>query len=74
MIQTIVMAKRYNKLPSEILKLKDDYMAYMIDEVSLYLEDMATDKKGNTDWNKLLKKKEVNKSMIDHIKEVNKGR
>lgn len=69
-VQTIILAKRYNKLPSEILRIEYDYLAYMIDEVCLYLEDKATDKKGNIDWDKLIKVKNPNQEMIEHIKSM----
>ena len=66
------MAKRYKKLPSEILRIEYDYLAYMIDDVCLFMEDKATDKKGNIDWNKLLNSNSGNKAMMEHAKKVNK--
>jgi len=66
------MAKRYKKLPSEILRIKYDYLAYMIDDVCIFMEDKATDKKGNIDWNKLLNSNSGNMAMMEHAKKVNK--
>lgn len=66
------MAKRYNKLPSEILRIEYDYLAYMIDDLCLYLEDSVTDRKGNVDWNKLLNANSGNQGMMEHIKQANK--
>lgn len=50
MAQVIIMAKKFYKRPSEILKIDDDYIAYCFDEVSLYIEGLAINKKGELDW------------------------
>ena len=70
MAQVIIMAKHYKKRPSEILNIKNDYLAYIFDEVALYLESEATDEKGNINWNKIKwkdNKKESNKDFVEFI-------
>lgn len=64
------MAKHYKKRPSEILNIDNDYLAYIFDEVSLYLESEATDDKGKTNWNKIKwedNKKKSNKDLMNFI-------
>lgn len=53
MAQVVIMSQRYQKRPSEIMGITDDYMAYCFDELALRLEVMATDEKGHTNWNRL---------------------
>lgn len=70
MAQIIMMAKRYQKRPSEILNIDNDYLAYCFDEVALYLELEALDDKGNYNWNKFRwKDKEVgtNRDLMQFI-------
>ncbi len=65
-----MMAKRYQKRPSEILNIDNDYLAYCFDEVALYLELEALDDKGNYNWNKFRwKDKETgtNKDLIQFV-------
>ena len=64
------MAKQYQKRPSEILNIDNDYLAYMFDEMALYLEAEATDSKGKTNWNRIKwtdKKSQGNKELIEFI-------
>lgn len=68
------MAKHYQKRPSEILNIKNDYLAYIFDEVALYLESEATDEKGNTNWKKIRwvdNKKRSNKDFVEFIQKHN---
>lgn len=71
MAQIIIMAKRYNKRPSEILGIDNDYLAYMFDETALYLESEVTDNEGNLDFNKIKwtdkKETENNKELMEFI-------
>ncbi len=70
MAQVIIMAKHYNKRPSEILNIDNDYLAYIFDEVALYLESEATDEKGNINWKKIRwtdNKKRSNRDFIEFI-------
>jgi len=70
MAQVIILAKRYQKRPSEILNIDNDYLAYMFDEVALYLEAEATDDKGKTNWDRIKwadKKSQGNKELIEFI-------
>ncbi len=75
MAQVIIMAKRYNKRPSEIMNIDNDYLAYIFDEAALYLEAEATDDKGQVNWNRIRwkgeKKKKSNKDLIEFIKKYN---
>lgn len=67
MAHTIMIAKRYQKRPSEILNIDNDYLAYMFDETAMYLENSATDKDGNLNWNKIRwidNKPKTNKDLI----------
>ena len=64
------MAKHYNKRPSEILNIDNDYLAYIFDEVALYLESEVLDDKGNYHWNKIRwtdNKKRSNRDFIEFI-------
>jgi hypothetical protein len=70
MAQVIIMAKHYRKRPSEILNIDNDYLAYIFDEVALFLEVEATDEKGNTNWNKIKwkdDKKKTNKDFMEFL-------
>lgn len=75
MAQVIIMAKRYNKRPSEIMNIDNDYFAYIFDETALYLEAEATDDKGQVNWNRIRwkseEKKKSNKDLIEFIKKHN---
>lgn len=71
MAQVIILANKYQKRPSEILNIDNDYLAYIFDEVALYLESEATDDKGNINWNRIRwkdEKKKSNKELIEFIK------
>lgn len=65
-----MMAKHYNKRPSELLNVENDYLAYCIDEVAYYLEGEAMDDKGNINWNKIRwkdNKKNNNKDFVEFV-------
>lgn len=67
----IIMAKRYQKRPSEIMNIDNDYLAYIFDEAALYLEAEATDDKGQVNWNRIRwkgEKKKSNKDLMEFIK------
>lgn len=71
MAQVIIMSKHYRKRPSEILGIDNDYLAYIFDEVALYLESEAIDKEGRINWNKIKwadNKKKTNNDLISFIK------
>lgn len=77
MAQVIIMAKRYNKRPSEMLSIDNDYLAYCFDEVALFLEAHATDDKGEINWNRIRwkdERKKSNKDLIEFIKKYNSKR
>lgn len=66
----IILANRYQKRPSEILNIDNDYLAYIFDEVALFLEAEATDSKGKMNWNRIKwtdKKPQGNKELIEFI-------
>lgn len=78
MLNTIQMAKMYQTRPSKLLNIENDWLAYMIDEFSIVLENMVTDDKGRVRWDKVNNDKKVkdnkaNNRMIEHIKST-KGR
>lgn len=71
MAQVIILAKRYQKRPSEILDIEDAYVAYCFDEIALYLETEATSVEGRIEfgkikWNSV--KKRSNQELIEFIK------
>lgn len=74
MIQIIMMARAYQRRPSEILCIDDEYVAYCIDEVAMLYVAKATDDKGNLKWNRLRWKDDErsnnknNKELIEFIK------
>lgn len=72
MAQVIIMAKRYQKRPSEIMNIDNDYLAYCFDEAALFLEAQATDDKGEINWNRIRWKGEKKKSNKDLIKFIQK--
>ena len=53
MAQIIEMSRAYQKRPSEILGIDDEYTAYCFDEVALYLLAKATDREGKLNWDRL---------------------
>ena len=77
MAQVIILAKRYNKRPSEMLSIDNDYLAYCFDEAALFLEAHATDDKGEINWNRIRwkdERKKSNKDLIEFIKKYNSKR
>ena len=74
MINTIQMAKAYQKRPSEILGIGYDYLAYMVDEFSLILENKVTDKNGSIHWSKVNVKGKEEKNNNDFIKHIESTR
>lgn len=79
MIQTIKMSTRYKVQPSKLLNIEWDYLAYIIDEFCLVLEDKLTDKKGNVDWRKykysttIQQKIKGNEEFMQHIMKNQRG-
>lgn len=75
MVQTIIIAKKTNTRPSEILGIDYPYLAYMVDEFSLFLESQVTDDKGKVNWDRIKTKSENgkvvkdNSEFMEHIKE-----
>lgn len=67
------MAKHYNKRPSEILNIDNDFLAYIFDEVALYLESEAIDDKGKYNWYKIRWESEMknNKEFIEFLQKYN---
>lgn len=71
MAQVIILANKYHKRPSEIMNIDNDYLAYIFDEIALYLEAEATDDKGQVNWNRIRwkgEKKKSNKDLMEFIK------
>lgn len=71
MAQIIILAKHYQKRPSEILAIDDEYTAFCFDEWSLYLTAEATDKEGKLNWNKIRwrdNKGKGNKDFMEFVK------
>lgn len=64
------MAKEYQTRPSQILAIDEEYTAYCFDEVCLFIEAEATDKKGKVNWNKFKwqdTEKKGNQEFIDFV-------
>jgi hypothetical protein len=75
MAQIIMMAKHYNKLPSEVLGINDEYVAFCFNEAAFILENNVIDKEGKYRWNKVKWKKGKttgNKELINFIKSKQK--
>ena len=52
------------------MNIDNDYLAYIFDEVALYLEDSATNDKGEINWNSIRwkdNKKQTNKDLVEFI-------
>lgn len=74
MANLIMMAREYQKRPSEIMGLSNDYAAYCFDEVALFLRYQATDDKGSINWNKIKwrnEKGKTNKDLVEFIEKYN---
>lgn len=72
MAQVIIMSKHYQKRPSEILNVGNDYLAYCFDEAALLLECEATDKKGNINWNRIRWNRDRKRNNEDLVKFIQK--
>lgn len=77
MIKIILMAKHYQKKPSEIVNIEDPYLAYCFDECAFEIEMAALNSKGEYEWKKLRfsddpesKKKTTNQNLIEFIKKT----
>jgi hypothetical protein len=71
MAQIIIMARYYQKRPSEIMGLDDEYLAFCFDEVALYILSEITEKDGKLNWNKLNRgnsEKSSNQSFLEFVK------
>lgn len=72
----------YQKKPSEILAIDDEYTAFCFDEVAFYLYCEATDKEGRVRWNRIRwesTEKGTNRELMEFIEKhhhtrLNKGR
>ncbi len=68
------MARAYQKRPSEILCIDDEYIAYCFDEVAMLYTAKAIDDKGKLKWNRIKWEdkhegsKNGNKELIEFIK------
>lgn len=52
------------------MNIDNDYLAYMFDEMALFLEAEVTDSKGKMNWNRIKwtdKKPQGNKELIEFI-------
>ena len=76
MAQTIVMARSYQKKPSEIVGITDSYIAYCFDEAAYHMEMKATDDKGKYKWNIFKwsneQKQNSNKDFINFVQKHHK--
>lgn len=66
------MGKYYQKRPSEIIGIDDEYIAYCFDEVCYFYTAEAMDDKGKINWNKIKWEKEKkgsknNKDLMEFI-------
>lgn len=74
MTQIIEMAKYYQKKPSEIVNIDDEYIAYCFDEVCYFYISEAMDDKGKINWNKIKWDSDIkkgnnsNREFMDFIK------
>ena len=68
-----MMARTYQRRPSEILCIDDEYVAYCIDEVAMLYVAKATDDKGNLKWGRLRwEEKQEKKGNMDFIEFIKK--
>lgn len=49
-VRLIIVANRYNKLPSEILHIKDEYTAFCLDEACSYIHTQLEKEDSNPRW------------------------
>ena len=73
MAQIIMMARSYQKKPSEILVINDDYLSFCFDEAAYFMETKALDDKGKYRWNRFKwandeNKKKSNNDLISFMK------
>lgn len=66
------MGKHYNQTPSEVLRIRNDYLAYCIDEVAFYLESEITNDEGQLLWQLVRWEDDIvvtnNNKLVDFIK------
>lgn len=67
------MAHHYRKLPSEILRLSDEVLAYRFDEVCFYYEGVAIQDDGSYDWNLINWKNKNKKKNTRVLGSANQG-
>ena len=70
MAQVIMMSRRYNQKPSQIVNITDGYAAYCFDEAAFCMEMHALDKNGEYKWNRFKWKagrNRTNKDLIEFI-------
>ncbi|MCQ4921562.1 hypothetical protein NE686_00570 [Tissierella carlieri] len=56
------MGRYYQKRPSEIVNIDDEYIAYCFDEVCYFYVAEAMDDEGKINWNKIKWDKEIEKN------------
>lgn len=65
------MGRYYQKKPSEIAAIDDDYIAYCFDEVCYFYVSEAMDDKGKINWNKIKwdseREKKTNKDFMEFL-------
>lgn len=66
----MIMAREFNKRPSEIMGINNDYVAYCFDEVALFYMSKAIGDDGRINWKKINWKgdKKNNKDLVEFIK------
>jgi hypothetical protein len=72
MAQVIMMSRRYNQKPSQVVNIEEGYAAYCFDEAAFYMEMHALDRNGEYRWNRFKWKGHSNKANKDLIEFIQK--
>ena len=67
-VRVIAVAQRYNKLPSEILHIDDEYTAFCLDEACAYINMQLEKGENKPQW--IDKKNEEKKDGLQYLLEL----
>ena len=67
-VRLIVIANRYNKLPSEILKIEEEYTAFCLDEACAYIHAQLEKEDAKPRW--IDKQEEEKKNGLEYLMEL----
>lgn len=66
-VRLIVIANRYNKLPSEILNIQDEYTAFCLNEACAYIQYQLEKEDANPRWIDKQEEEEEKKDGLQYL-------